>query len=100
MIGSNTLLENLEILTLEIILDKMKILSIDLYKPPYSNEKNFLFHLNNAYNFFCSTYENTTLIGDFNMKPENQLTCVKLINLNILRASSLLLLTLSYLTLS
>ena len=55
---------NLEIRTLEIILDKMEILLIRLYKPPSFNEKDFLFHLNNAYNFFRSTYENITLIGD------------------------------------
>ena len=30
-----------------------------------------MFHLNNAYNFFCTIYENITLIGDFNMIPQN-----------------------------
>ena len=48
---------NLDILTLEIILDKMKNLLMGLYKPPSFNEKDFLFHLNNAYNFFCTTYK-------------------------------------------
>ena len=42
---------NLEIITLEIILDKMNILLMGLCKPPSFNEKDFLFHLNNAYNF-------------------------------------------------
>ena len=43
-----------------------------LYKSPSFSEKVFLFHLNNAYNFFCTTYENVTLIDDFNMIPENK----------------------------
>ena len=45
---------------------------MDLDKPPFLNEKDFLFHLNNAYNIVYSTYKNITLIGDFNMKPENE----------------------------
>ena len=43
-----------------------------LYKPPSFNEKYFLFLLNYAYHFFCTTYENITLIGNFNMIPENK----------------------------
>ena len=50
----------------------MKILLMRLYKPLSFNKKDFLFHLNNAYNFFCTTYDNITLIGDFNMIPENK----------------------------
>ena len=53
VIESKQLPGNLEILTLEIILDKVKILLMGLYKPPSFNEKDFLFHLNNAYNFFA-----------------------------------------------
>ena len=71
VIESKQLPGNLE--TLEIILDKMKIVLIGLYKPTSCNEKDFLFHLNNAYNFFCTTYENITLIGDFNMIPEKKI---------------------------
>ena len=71
-IRSKQLPGNLEILTLGIILDKMKIFFMRLYKPPSFNEEDYLFHLNNANNFFCTTYENVTLIGDFNMIPENQ----------------------------
>ena len=52
------------------ILDKMKILFMGLNKLPSLYEKDFLFHLNNAYNFFCSTYENITLIGG--IKPESE----------------------------
>ena len=63
---------NLEILILEISLAKMKILLMELFKPPSFNEKNFLFHLNNAYNFFCTKYKNITLIDDFNMIPKNE----------------------------
>ena len=72
MIESNTLPRNVEILTLEIILDKMNILLMCLYTPPSLNKQNFLFHLNNALNFFCFTYENKTLIEDFDMKSENK----------------------------
>ena len=50
----------------------MKFLLIGLYKPPSCNEKDFLFHLNNPSIFFCTTYENITLIGDFNMVPESK----------------------------
>ena len=42
----------------------------DLYKPPSLNEKDFLLDLNN--NSFCTTYENITQIGHFNMIPENE----------------------------
>ena len=45
---------------------------MELFKPPSFNEKDFLFHLNNAYNFFCTKYENITLIDDFNMIPKNE----------------------------
>ena len=31
-----------------------------------------LFHLNNAYDFFCTTYGNITLISGFNMIPGNK----------------------------
>ena len=50
----------------------MKILLVCLHKSPSLNQKDFLFHLNNANNFFCYTYENITLIGDFNMKSEKE----------------------------
>ena len=71
VIESKQLPENLEILTFEIILDKTKILLMGLYKPPSFNEKDFMFHLNNTYNFFSTTHENVTLMGDSNMIPEN-----------------------------
>ena len=44
---------------------------MELYKPPFFNKKDFLFHLNNAY-IFCTTYENTIMIRDFSMIPENK----------------------------
>ena len=50
LIKSKQLPRNLGILTLEKILDGMKILLVGLYKPPSFNEKDFLFHLNNIYN--------------------------------------------------
>ena len=72
VIKSKQLPGNLEILKLEIILDKMKILLMELYKPPSFNEKHFLFDLNNVYNFFCTTFQNITLIGKFTIIPENK----------------------------
>ena len=72
VIKSKQLPGNLKILKLEIILDKMKILLMGLYKPPSFNENDFWFHLNNAYKFFCTTYENVMLIGNFNMIPGNK----------------------------
>ena len=35
-------------------------------------KKSFLLHLEKARNFFSAKYENITLIGDFNMQPENK----------------------------
>ena len=58
--------------TLEIILDKIKILLMELNKPLPINEKYFFFHLDNAYTFFCTIYESLTLIVDFNMILENK----------------------------
>ena len=72
VIEHKQLFGDLEILTLKIILDEMKILLMGLYKSPSFNEKHFLFHLNNLYNFFCTKYENITLIGDFTMIPETK----------------------------
>ena len=46
-IESKELPGNLEILTLNIILDNMKIILMGLYKPQSFNNKDFLFHLNN-----------------------------------------------------
>ena len=73
VIESKQLLGNLEILTLEIILNKMKILLMGLYKTPSFNGKDFLFHLNNAHILFSTTHENITLMRDFNMIPENKI---------------------------
>ena len=69
VIESKQLAGNLDIPTLEIILDEMNIFLIGLCNPLMTK---FLFYLNNAYNFFCTTYENITLIGDFNMIPGNK----------------------------
>ena len=72
VIESKQLPGNLEILKLEIILDKRKDFLMGLYKPLSFNGKDFLFHLINAYNSFCTTYENITLICDFNMIQQNK----------------------------
>ena len=44
VIESKQLPGNLEILTLEIILDKVTIILMGLYKPPFFNEKDLLLH--------------------------------------------------------
>ena len=46
----------------------MIILFMGLYKPPFLNEKSFLYLLSNTYNVFCSTYKNIALIRDLKMK--------------------------------
>ena len=59
-------------LTLEIIFDEMKILSVGLCNFSSLNVNDFLFCLINGYKIFCSTYKKLTLNGAFNMKPENE----------------------------
>ena len=60
---------NLEVLPIEIMIKK-KILLLGLYRPPSYSENDFLFHLENALSHYNTTYENITLIGDFNMNPD------------------------------
>ena len=51
----------------------MQLLLLYLDMTNCQNQKNFLKYLNNADNFFCSTFTNVTLIiEDFNIKPENK----------------------------
>ena len=59
--GNQQLPGNLEVLMLEITLDKTKILLVGLYKPPFLNEKGFLVHLNNVYIFGCTQKYNTEI---------------------------------------
>ena len=61
---------NLEVLPIKITIGKRKILLLGLYRPPSYSENDFLFHLENALNHYNTTYENITLIGDFNMNPD------------------------------
>ena len=60
---------NLEVLPIEITIGKRKILLLGLYRQPSYSENDFLFHLENALSRYTTTYENITLIGDFNMNP-------------------------------
>ena len=55
---------NLEVLPIEIIL------LLGLYRPPSYSENDFLFYLKNALSHYNTTYENITLIEDFNMNPD------------------------------
>ena len=42
------------------------------FDPKMAYEKDFLFRLSNAYNFFCTTFANIILISNFNMILENK----------------------------
>ena len=45
---------------------------IGLYKPPNLKDDEFLSNLSDALNTFSISYNHITLIGDFNMTPENK----------------------------
>jgi len=68
------LLENLiipkgfQILPIEINLRKSKWLIISIYRPPSTNEKDFLIQMNKVINFYSFKYENILTLGDFNME--------------------------------
>ena len=68
VIQNSSLPTTLEVLPIDINLGSFKFLLIGLYKLPSVYEKD----LNKAHNFFSTKYENITLIGDFNMQPENK----------------------------
>ena len=72
VIQNSSLSTTLEVLPIEINLGSFNFLLIGLNKPPSVSEKEFLFHPNKAHKFFSTKYENVTLIGDFNMQPENK----------------------------
>ena len=52
----------LEVLPIEINLGRFTFLLIGLYKPPSVCEKEFLFHLNKAHNFFSTKFEKAFVI--------------------------------------
>ena len=60
---------NLKVLPLETTIGKRKILLLGLYRPPSYSENDFLFHFKNSLSYYTTTYENITLIGDFNINP-------------------------------
>ena len=64
--------EKIEQLPIEINLGKEKLLIIGLYKPPNLKDDEFLSNLSDALNTFSISYNHITLIGDFNMTPENK----------------------------
>ena len=72
VIQNSSIPTTLEVLPIEINLVSLKLLLIRLYNSSSVCEKEFLLHLNKAHNFFSTKYENITLIGDFNMQPENK----------------------------
>ena len=69
---NSSLPPTLEFLPIELNLARFKFLLIGLCKPPSVAEKEFLFHLNKAHNFFSIKYKNITLIGDSNIQPGNK----------------------------
>ena len=52
-------------------LRKWKWLAIGIYKPPQSCGKIFIERLFNQLNDLHTSYDNISLLGDFNMTPEN-----------------------------
>ena len=69
IVTSYKFLINLEVLPIEITLCKRKILLLGFNRPPSYSENEFLFHLENVLSHYTTTYENITLIEDFNMNP-------------------------------
>ena len=58
---------NLEVLPAELTLYWREILLLELYRPLTYSGNNFLLHLKNALSHHSTTYENITLIGNYNM---------------------------------
>ena len=60
---------DLELIVFELHQSKRKWLFLGIYKPPYQNGIEFLNRIN--YQSYLTTYENTILVGDFNLCVEN-----------------------------
>ena len=57
---------------LEINIRLRKWLIVGLYKPPSRNNSLFLEKMSKSLSLYLDSYENMTLLGDFNMTPEDQ----------------------------
>ena len=62
--------KNLEVLPVKIILGKRKILLLGLCRPSSYSENAFSSHMEIAFSHYTTTYNNITLIGDFNMNAD------------------------------
>ena len=61
-----------EAIYLEINIRSRKWLIVGLYKPPSQNNSLFLENMSKNLSRYLDSYENITLLGDFNMTPEDK----------------------------
>ena len=61
-----------EAIYLEINIRLRKWLTVGLYKPPNQNNSLFLENMSQNLSRYLNSYENITLLGDFNMSPEDR----------------------------
>ena len=71
VLNINDLGDDIEVIAVEVSIKSRKWLIIGLYKPPSLSETYFLESLSKILNRFSSQYENTLLIGDFNLTVQN-----------------------------
>ena len=62
----------IEILPLDFRLLNSKWLILDTYKPPSQNEPTYVFEIQKLLTSYRSSYDNTLLLGDFNMSFTNK----------------------------
>ena len=71
IINSYKFKENSEIIVFQFSGSNKKWLLLGNYRPPSQNDLSFISELNIALNFFSPIYENSVLLGDFNLSTEN-----------------------------
>ena len=71
IISSYKFKENSKIILFEFSLLNKKWLPLGNYRPPSQNDLSFMSELNLALNFCSPIYENSVLLGDFNLSTEN-----------------------------
>ena len=64
---------DIQVITVEINLKKQKWLVIAIYTPPSQCKNYFLTELTKILGKCRESYENTVILGDFNMQPTNQI---------------------------
>ena len=71
IINSYKFKENSEVILFEFSVSKKKCLLLGNYRPSSQNDLSFMNKLNLALIFFSPIYENSFLLGDFNLSTEN-----------------------------